>query len=147
MSKLWTDEECTPFLTGFRPAEILSWYDADTPKVEITLGFGVKTQPGEKGYIRLLAEGAILTPEDRSDDGVDAWEMRGSERELGKAAKARVLELIPVGSQVRLWSFKGSGKTGKYGRWLCVILYQVAEGWRSLAETLLEEGHAELEHY
>jgi len=154
--KLWTDEECAPFLTGWRQAEVLYWYDADTPALLIDLGFGSKIQPGGKGYVRLLREGAVLTPDDKSDDGVDAWELRGSERPLGLEAKKRALQLIPEGSTVRIWSFKGRGDTGKYGRWLCVILYQIDHDtpddphgvrWVSLGDTLIEEGHGEAETY
>lgn len=137
--KLWTDAETAPFATGWRPAEVVYVYDADTPKLRIDVGFGLD---GVKSYVRLLTEGAVLTPGDRTDDNLDAWELRGDERPLGLTAKARVLELLPVGERVRIWSFSGRGDRGKYGRWLAVILYSTAEGWRSLGDTLLEEGHA-----
>jgi len=120
--KLWTDEETQPFLTPWRQATVLRWYDADTPTLRIDLGFDID---GIKTPVRLLAEGAVTTPDDKTDDSVDAWEMRGREREQGKLAKARVLELIPVGSTIRIWSKKGRGNKGKYGRWLCVILFPV----------------------
>lgn len=142
--KLWTDEECRPFETGWRPAEILYWYDADTPMVRIDVGFTIN---GPTQYVRLLTEGTILTPLDKSDDKVDAWELRRSERPLGLIAKARVQELIPDGSEVRVWSFKGKGKTGKYGRWLVVMLYRVEGGWRSIGDVLLQEGHADRPDY
>jgi endonuclease YncB( thermonuclease family) len=143
--KIWKDEECAPFVTGFRPAEIIKWYDADTPTLRINVGFDIN---GIVCPVRLLSEKAVTTP-DKSDDVFDAWEMRGSERELGKAAKARALDLAPVGSEVRIWSFKGSGSKGKYGRWLVVILAkappEVSEDgdWISIADILLEEGHGE----
>ena len=149
MNHRWTDAESTPFLTGWRPVEVLWWYDADTSMLRIDVGFGVD---GPKGYVRLLTEGAVLTPNDKTDDGVDAWELRGAERTLGLTAKARVEELIPAGSKIRVWSFKGSGDTGKYGRWLCVILFQhdvlTDEGeWLSLGDLLMREGHAERAQY
>lgn len=124
MGKLWSDAETAPFITGWRPARVVKWYDADTPKLRIDVGYDID---GVRTYVRLLAEGAVLTPDDKSDDVVDAWELRGAERALGQAAKARASELIPVGSAVRVWSFKGSGTKGKYGRWLVVILYPVRE--------------------
>jgi len=141
--KHWTDAETAPFATPWREGVVVKWYDADTPTLRLMPGFNLSiTEP-----VRLLAEGAVTTPDDKSDDGVDAWEMRGKEREIGKLAKARAMELIPIGSTVRIWSFKGKGDTGKYGRWLCVILYAVEGGWRDLASTLVEEGHAELVVY
>jgi len=142
--KTWTDEETTPFLTPWREAVIDRWYDADTPTMTMSLGFNIQLREA----VRLLAEGAVTTPDDRSDDAVDAWELRGKERELGKLARARVLEVIPVGATVRFWSFKGRGKTGKYGRWLCVILFQDPDGeWYSLGDLLLQEGHADRPGY
>ena len=144
MAKLWLDSECLPFATPWREATVEYWYDADTPKLRINVGFDVN---GPTTYVRLLAEGAVTTPDDKSDDSVDAWELRGSEREMGKLAKARAVALIPNGSTIRIWSFKGKGKKGKYGRWLCVILYRVRDGWASLGDTLLKEGHADRPNY
>lgn len=138
--KIWTEEETKPFLTGWRPAEILYWYDADTPKIRIDLGFGVD---GYKGYVRLISENALITPDDKSDDIVDAWELRGVERPWGQEAKARVLELIPQYSTVRVWSYKGDGKRGKYGRYLTILLYEKSKDeWISIGDQLIVEGHA-----
>lgn len=149
MGKLWTDEETTPFATPWREAEILpddgnkeGVIDGDSFRMRIDLGFDVSVH----AYTRLLAEGAITTPDDDEDDAVDAWETRGAEKPLGDLAEARAEELLPVGKKIRIWSFM-SGDKGKYGRWLVVVLYKVDGGWRSLGDTLVEEGHAEYVSY
>jgi len=145
VSKLWTTEETQPFATPWRQAVVLRVTDGDTIKLRADLGFDSE----RKVTTRLLTEGAVLTPNDKTDDGVDAWETRGKERVLGKLAKARVEQLLPFASVVRIWSFKGKGVQGKYGRWLAVILYRcpAENGWRCLGETLLAEGHATRETY
>lgn len=150
MGKLWTDEETTPFATPWREAQILpddgrkeGVVDGDSFRMLIDLGFDVKIE----AYTRLLGEGVLTTPDDKTDDGVDAWETRGSEKVLGDLAEARAEELLPVGRTLRVWSFKGKGDKGKYGRWLVVVLYPTIGGWKSLGDTLVEEGHAEYEVY
>ena len=144
MSKLWTTEETQPFATPWREAVVLRVTDGDTVKLRVDLGFDVEV----KAITRLLSENAVLTA-DKADDGVDAWETRGNERVLGKIAKARVEALIPFASVVHIWSFKGKGAKGKWGRWLAVILYRCPKenGWRCLGETLVAEGHATRETY
>jgi endonuclease YncB( thermonuclease family) len=144
MSKLWTDEETTPFATPWREAEILpddghqeGVIDGDSFRMRIQLGFEVEV----RAYTRLLAEGVLTTPDDKSDDSVDAWETRGKHKKLGALAEARAEELLIVGQPIRVWSFM-SGDKGKYGRWLVVLLYKVEGGWMSLGDTLVEEGHA-----
>ena len=149
MSKLWTDAETAPFLTPWREAVILpddgnkeGVIDGDSFRMRVDVGFEVEV----KAYVRLLGEGALTTPDDDSDDAVDAWETRGKERELGLLAERRAEELLGVGEPLRVWSFDGGSK-GKYGRWLMVVLYPVEGGWKSLGDTLVEEGHAEWESY
>ena len=149
MGKLWTDEETTPFATPWREAVIVpdkgrkeGVIDGDSFRMLVDIGFEVKVC----AYVRLLAEGVVTTPDDKSDDGVDAWETRGSEKPLGVLAEARAEELLGVGRTLRIWSFKGGNK-GKYGRWLMIVLVPVEGGWRSLGDILVEEGHAEFENY
>jgi len=149
MGKLWTDEETTPFETPWREAVVVpdvgrleGVIDGDSFRLRVDVGFEVDI----RAYCRLLAEGAILTPDDKSDDCVDAWETRGKERELGALAEQRAEELLGVGRKLRIWSFK-SGDKGKYGRWLVVVLTPVEGGWKSLGDTLIDEGHAEFETY
>jgi len=149
MGKLWTDEETTPFDTPWREAEVVpdvgkleGVIDGDSFRLRIDIGFEIDV----RAYCRLLAEGAVLTPDDKSDDCVDAWETRGKEKEMGALAEQRAEELLGVGQKLRVWSFK-SGDKGKYGRWLIVCLYKVEGGWKSLGDTLIDEGHAEFENY
>lgn len=146
--KRWTEAECKPFLTPFRSAEIIKWYDADTPKLRIDIGWDLD---GLKSYVRVLAEGIVTTPEDDSDDSMDAWEVRGKERPLGLIAKEVALDLCPVGTKVRIWSFYAAGEKGKYGRWLAIILYKVVDGdetyWLSLGDVLVRDGHGTYEKY
>jgi endonuclease YncB( thermonuclease family) len=150
MGKLWTDEETTPFATPWREAVIIpdkgrleGVIDADSFRMEVSVGFEVKIS----AYVRLLGEGAVTTPDDKTDDGVDAWETRGKEKVMGALAETRAEELLGVGKTLRIWSFKGKGDKGKYGRWLFVVLYKVEGGWKSLGDTLIDEGHAEFENY
>jgi endonuclease YncB( thermonuclease family) len=149
MGKLWTDAETQPFATPWRNAEVLpdrgkleGVIDGDSFRLRIDLGFEVDV----RAYTRLLAEGVLTTPDDDTDDSVDAWETRGKERPLGDLAEARAEELMPVGAPLRIWSFK-SGDKGKYGRWLVVVLIPVDGGWKSVGDILVEEGHAEFEQY
>lgn len=121
-----TEEEVEPFLTSWRRAIVEKIVDADTFDLLVDIGFEVRIST----RFRL--------------EGVDAWEVRGSERELGKIASARVKELMPIGSEVRILSFKGGSK-GKYGRWIARVAYKAMESneWLLLGETLLAEGHGE----
>lgn len=132
----WTTQETQPFKTPWRSAVVLNVVDGDTLDLRVDLGFDVQIVT----RIRLMAEGTL--PEGGDLASVDAWEVRGAEREVGKLAKARVEKLCPFGSTVRVFSAKG-GSRGKYGRWLAVLLYRDGDTWRSLGDTLLAEGHAE----
>jgi endonuclease YncB( thermonuclease family) len=143
--KLWTADETLPFVTSWRQATVIRVIDGDTLDLAIHLGFDVLAV----ARIRLLREKVITTPQSILDDGVDAWETRGAEREAGLAAKARVQALCPRGSAVRVYSRKG-GSRGKWGRWLAAVLYSERHAqtgviiWRSLGDTLIQEGHAEV---
>jgi len=99
-------------------ATVVKIVDADTFDVKIDLGFRMTTEQ----RLRLL--------------GVDAWEVRGDERTEGLAAKAFVVDAMPVGSTVII----RTEKTGKYGRYLAHV--ELPDG-RDLGETLIKEGHAE----
>jgi endonuclease YncB( thermonuclease family) len=103
-------------------AEIVRWVDGDTVDCRVDLGFKIYT----RNRFRL--------------EKIDAWESRGSERELGKLATARAQELAPVGSRVLLTT----AKAGKYGRWLAMIypLDENGVALQSVNDTLVEEGHA-----
>ena len=106
-------------------AKVISVYDADTMRCDIDLGFGVWLH---NQSIRWLE--------------IDAWEVRGEEREQGLAARDRVRELI-LGKEVILKTYKDD--KGKYGRWLAEVYFPETEElvWNnSINEQLIQEGHA-----
>jgi len=103
----------------FYSAEVLKIVDADTIDIRIDLGLSVQVN--------------IRTRLHR----IDAWEVRGEEREKGLLAKARVEELIPVGTEVTVNTHKD--KKGKYGRYLVEIF---TANNKNVNNILLTEGHA-----
>lgn len=103
-------------------AWVLRVVDADTIDLAIDLGFRVGTEQ----RIRLSR--------------IDAYEVRGEEREKGLKAKARVEELLPVGAHVVLATKQESGG---FGRWAGEILFDDGSaGLKNLNNLLLDEGHA-----
>lgn len=150
MAKLWTPEETEPFVTPWRQALVLpddgrkeGIIDGDSFRLRIDVGFDVDV----RAYTRLLGEGVLTTPDDKTDDSVDAWETRGAEKAKGDLAEARAEELMPPFSLVRVWSFKGKGNKGKYGRWLVVVLVRDGRVWKSVGDILVAEGHAVYKTY
>lgn len=108
----------------FYRAKVVSIYDADTVRLDIDLGCNIwiKNEP-----IRLY--------------GINAYEVRGAERELGLAAKAFVEERMQAGDEVLLQTHK-DGK-GKYGRWLGIIWVNGV----NLNDALVTAGHAKVNFY
>ena len=88
------------------PATINRVVDGDTIDVDIDLGFSIILK---KQRVRLLG---INAPESRTRDLV--------EKEKGLAAKAKVQEMCPVGSNVVIKTYLD--KKGKFGRLLGEIL-------------------------
>ena len=118
-------------------AHVMRVYDADTIFVDIDLGCGVHLcgVNGRGEPLRLL--------------GIDAWEVRGEEREKGLLAKAFVEKICYVG---RLLIIETTlDKKGKYGRLLAKVNYCEhgldGENWRVLSDDLVENGHARYVHY
>ena len=107
-------------------AEIVRWIDADTVSIRLDLGFRMYT-------VQRLRVARI-----------DAWEIRGVEKVKGKAAKARVEELCPVGTHIAVRTGK---ETGKYGRWIAEVYVEVDGEEKNLSDLLVEEGHAEYVTY
>ena len=95
--------------------------DGDTMDVAVDLGFDIVYNDRVRLY-------GINTPESRTRD-LD-------EKKLGLAAKDRVKELCPEGSEVTLKTTK-DGK-GKFGR----ILGEIYVGDVNINQLLVEEGHA-----
>lgn len=96
-------------------------YDGDSVTMDIDLGLGVWKKSQK---IRL--------------SGINTKEIRGSEREEGLIAKARVVDLL-LNKEVVV----ETQKTGKYGRWLAVIWVKEENSWLNVNELLLSEGLAE----
>jgi micrococcal nuclease len=115
-------------------ATVMRIYDGDTIFVDLDLGCGIhlKGTNGKGEALRLY--------------GIDTPEIRGEERPEGLVAKDRVVELIPVGTEIVVETLLD--KSGKYGRLLAVVHYEVTEGmWRSLNAQLVTEGLAEAKEY
>ncbi len=94
--------------------------DADTLDIAVDLGFHMQFTD----RFRLF--------------GVDAFEVRGSEREKGLRAKQAVIEVVAVNQgRCRIETLKD--ERGKYGRWLAVV-YLSTIG--SLNSWLITTGHA-----
>lgn len=98
-------------------AETIRVIDGDTIVVDIDLGFHVHTVQ----TLRLL--------------GINTPELRGPNKEAGKAAKQRLEECLLAGP-LTVQTVKD--RTGKYGRYLATIY---ADGI-DLNELLVAEGHA-----
>jgi micrococcal nuclease len=98
-------------------AIVTSIWDADTFRMDVDVGFGIwtKNQP-----IRLY--------------GVDAPELG---TDAGRAAKAYLQELMPVGARVTLVTFKDAKE--KYGRYLGRVT--LTDG-TDVAAALIAAGHA-----
>ena len=107
-------------------AYITKVYDGDTVTADIDLGFGVELK-GQK--LRLA--------------GVNAPEVRGSEREKGLESRDWLREKILL-ETVYLKTMKDS--KGKYGRWICEI-YRNSEKKYSVNSQLVELGLAEQMDY
>ena len=104
------------------PATINRVVDGDTIDVDIDLGFSIILK---KQRVRLLG---INAPESRTRDLV--------EKEKGLAAKAKVQEMCPVGSNVVIKTYLD--KKGKFGRLLGEIIIEET----NLNNYLVEHGFA-----
>jgi len=103
-------------------AKILKIVDGDTVDVLLDLGCHVQIQR----RLRFL--------------GIDAWEIKGEEREKGLIAKDRLIELCSY-AQDNVYVQTEMDATGKYGRLLAWLWTDTDEGAFCLNQVLLEEGH------
>lgn len=94
--------------------------DADTIDVELDYGWGEKNADVRLRLYR-----------------IDAFEIRGTERPKGLAAKAFVEALLPPGDEIIIRSHKD--ERGKFGRPLADVY--LPDG-RCLNDLLVTEGHA-----
>ena len=107
--------------------KVLRVVDGDTVDVDIDLGFGMWMH---KERVRMMG---IDTPESRTRDKV--------EKTFGLASKARLKELLPIGSISILKTEidrSGEDSRGKFGRVLGDFLIED----KRATEILVEEGHA-----
>tara|TARA_B000000565_G_scaffold234569_1_gene195028 strand:- start:576 stop:1007 length:432 start_codon:yes stop_codon:yes gene_type:complete len=112
-------------------SKILRVVDGDTVDVDIDLGFGVWLH---KERVRIMG---IDTPESRTRDKV--------EKKFGLASKARLKELMPIGSiQVLKTQIDKSGedKKGKFGR----ILGDFMIDTKLVTDIMISEGYAVAYH-
>jgi micrococcal nuclease len=105
-------------------AKVVKVVDADTLDIDLDLGFSITSRQ----RVRL--------------GRINAWEVRGEEREKGLAAKWWITE------KLREFDFEiavttGKGK-GKYGRYIAEI--ELPDG-TDLNKALVEEGHARWQSY
>ena len=111
--------------------KILKVVDGDTVDIDIDLGFNVWIH---KERVRIFG---IDTPESRTSDK--------DEKVFGLASKHRLEELLPVDTIQYLRTMKdpdGGDAKGKFGR----ILGDFIVEDKSVAELLVEEGHAVAYH-
>lgn len=106
------------------PAEVERVIDGDTIVVDLYLGLDVVL---DDQVLRLY--------------GIDAWEVRGEEREKGLLAKEFLITALgswQVVIEVRPeWGRNGRGK---YGRWLAVVF---VEGM-NVNDLMVSQGHAKV---
>jgi micrococcal nuclease len=108
--------------------KILRVVDGDTVDVDIDLGFGMWMH---KERVRMMG---IDTPESRTRDKV--------EKAFGLASKARLKELLPIGSMSVLKTEidrSGEDSRGKFGR---VLGDFITNDEKRCTDILIEEGHA-----
>jgi len=144
-------EDAIPFITQWRPAVIKNIVDGDTFDLDIDLGF----ESHIHSRVRLLHLAGL----ENRKLAVGAWETRGKERVLGKAAAKRVEELMELnGGEILVATRMDPKKTkGKYGRWLTAVLLRRWDKQKiyrddgadliSLGDLLIFEGHAEEKKY
>ena len=108
-------------------AKILRIVDGDTVDVDIDLGFGMWMH---KERVRIMG---IDTPESRTRDKI--------EKKFGLASKARLKELMPIGSKQILKTQidkSGEDKKGKFGR----ILGDFVVDKEFVTHIMINEGYA-----
>ena len=115
--------------------KILRVVDGDTVDIDIDLGFGMWMH---KERVRMMG---IDTPESRTRDKV--------EKKFGLASKARLKELMPVGSmQILKTEIDRSGEDsrGKFGRILGDFFVDQNGDKSRATEILINEGYAVAYH-
>ena len=108
-------------------AKVVKVYDADTIKVDIDAGFGMWLH---RETLRLR--------------GINAYEVRGEERERGLEGRDYLRDLI-LDKEILVKTHKGKGK---YGRWIADIYLIDNENLDySINDALVDLGHAVYRNY
>ena len=108
----------------YRVVKVIKVVDGDTCDVLLDVGFSTFLRK----RLRFL--------------GIDTWETRGSERELGLVAKARQEELLENSDAVYVQTEMDA--EGKYGRVLAWLWIENGATVTNVNEQLLLEGHGEV---
>ena len=108
----------------YKVLEVIKVIDADTIRVELDLGF----------HMRYVCTARLY--------GINAPEVRGPERDKGKAATECLRELI---EGAELWCRTRPDpkkQQGKYGRWLIDLFADGENGHINCNQELIRRGHA-----
>jgi len=105
-------------------AKVLEIYDADTIRVEINLGFGFTWRGSDNRGVEIRLF------------GLNAPEMRGTEKETGIKSRDRLREQI-LDKEITLKTIKD--KSEKFGRYLGII---IKKDGTNINEWLISEGLA-----
>lgn len=101
--------------------------DGDTVDVTIDLGFDVATRQRLRSNL------------------IDAPEIRGADKIRGRAAAARLTELLTAAVEIRVQTEidpRSRKNREKYGRYLCDLWFSWdGRNWMSAWEILRDEGH------
>ncbi|MBA7490500.1 hypothetical protein ES702_01038 [subsurface metagenome] len=109
-------------LDSLYPAKIEKVIDGDTIMADLSLGLGVIL---DDQYIRLY--------------GINAWEIKGKERERGVLAKEYLERKLQKGEvEIEIKPGWGRNGRGKYGRWLG----RVYVNGKDINAELIEKDHA-----
>ncbi len=107
----------------YKVVEVIKVIDADTIRVELDLGF----------HMRYVCTARLY--------GINAPEVRGPEKEDGKAATECLKELID-GAVLWCRTLPDKKKQGKYGRWLIDLFAQREDSHINCNRELIRRGHA-----
>jgi micrococcal nuclease len=109
--------------------KVLEVYDGDTFRVEIKLGFGLswRGSDGRGVSIRMM--------------GLNAPELRGSEKERGVISRDKLREMV-LEKEVTLKTVKDSSE--KYGRYLGII---ILDDGTNVNDWMVNEGYAQKAEY
>jgi hypothetical protein len=125
--RVWSQAECEPWHTAFRPARAARVLDGDTLELLVDLGYDVRVT----ARVRLVGEAWLAGQR----IGFDAPELASAQ---GKAAWLELGDLVrDADLLVRSW--RGGSRDG-FGRWLALVLVPGLDGWYSAADHLLERG-------